>query len=172
MNDETREEELTPEELVKALQLDVDEWRELAHRRSAEIANMQRRSQQEREALRIYASEHMITKMLPVLDDLYAAVEAARMSEDIAGLNSGLELIYTKTVRIFEESGVHIIEADTGEPFNVDFHEALMHKHSDQPEGLVLQNIQRGYRLYEKVIRHAKVITSAGIAPHTDTLEN
>ncbi len=165
------EEELTLEEQIEALQLQVEEWKDLAHRRSAEIANIQRRTQQERQDLMVYASEHVITKMLPVLDDLHAAVEAARKSVDESPLKTGIEMIYAKAVKIFEESGVNVIEAGVGEPFNVAFHEALMHTASEHPEGHVVQNVQRGYQLHEKVIRHAKVITSAGLPAHNETTE-
>lgn len=169
MNNE--EQELTFEEQIEALQQQVEEWKDLAHRRSAEIANIQRRTQQERQDMMIHASEHVITRMLPVLDDLHAAVEAARKTSEESPLKTGIEMIYTKAVKIFEDSGVTVIEAGVGEPFNVEFHEALMHTVSEHPEGHVIQNVQRGYQLHEKVIRHAKVITSAGLPAHTDTTE-
>ncbi len=119
-----------------------------------------------------HASERIITRMLPVLDDLHAAVEASQTSDDAESLRTGIAMIYTKAVRIFEESGVRMIEAGPGEPFNVEFHEALMHTPSDHPEGHIVQSVQRGYQLHEKVIRHAKVITSAGLPPHTDSEES
>ncbi|HLP28218.1 MAG TPA: nucleotide exchange factor GrpE [Candidatus Didemnitutus sp.] len=165
------EEEQTMEEQIEALHQQVEEWKDLAHRRSAEIANIQRRTQQERQDLMVYASEHVITKMLPVLDDLHAAVEAARKSTDDSPLKTGIEMIYAKAVKIFEDSGVNVIEAGVGEPFNVQFHEALMHTASEHPEGHVVQNVQRGYQLHDKVIRHAKVITSAGLPEHNETTE-
>ncbi|MCX6139744.1 MAG: nucleotide exchange factor GrpE [Candidatus Kapabacteria bacterium] len=163
MNEEVRDDEATPEEQIQRLRAEVEEWKDLAHRRSAEIANIQRRTQQERQDLMVYASEHMITRMLPVLDDLHAAVDAASKSSESSALRTGVEMIYAKALKIFE--------AGPGEPFNVEFHEALMHTPSDQPEGHVVQNVQRGYLLHEKVIRHAKVITSAGLPHHTQTAE-
>jgi molecular chaperone GrpE len=71
-------------------------------------------------------------------------------------------MIYTKTMKIFEDSGISVIEAEAGQLFNVDVHEALMLAQSDVPEGHVIQTVQRGYALHERVLRHAKVITSAG----------
>lgn len=171
MNEDIREEETAPGDVIERLLAEVEEWKDLAHRRSAEIANIQRRTQQERQDLMAYASEHMITKMLPVLDDLHAAVDAARKSSESSALKTGIEMIYGKALKIFEDAGVIHIEAGPGELFNVEFHEALMHTPSDQPEGHVVQNVQRGYLLHEKVIRHAKVITSAGLPPHTQTTE-
>jgi len=141
---------------------ELEEWKDLAHRRSAEIANMQRRAVQERADLEHRAAERMIHKLLPVLDDLHAAVEASRTSSDATALQQGLEMIYTKTMKIFEDSGISVIEAEAGQLFNVDVHEALMLEQSDVPEGHVIQTVQRGYALHERVLRHAKVITSAG----------
>lgn len=141
---------------------ELEEWKDLAHRRSAEIANMQRRAVHERANLEHRAAERMIHKLLPVLDDLHAAVEASRTSSDATALQKGLEMIYTKTMKIFEDSGISVIEAEAGQLFNVDVHEALMLTPSDVPEGHVIQTVQRGYALHERVLRHAKVITSAG----------
>lgn len=160
----TPEPETTPLSELDQLRADVEEWKDLAHRRTAEIANMQRRAVQERADLEHHAAERMINKLLPVLDDLHAAVEASRTSSDASALQQGLEMIYTKTMKIFEDAGIAVIEAEAGQPFNVDVHEALMLSPSDHPEGHVIQTVQRGYSLHERVIRHAKVITSAGPA--------
>lgn len=156
------EPENAPRSELDQLRAEVDEWRDLAHRRTAEIANMQRRAVQERTDLEHHAAERMIHKLLPVLDDLHAAVEASRTSSDATALQQGLEMIYSKTMKIFEDAGVSVIEAEAGQLFNVDVHEALMLSPSDYPEGHVIQTVQRGYSLHERVIRHAKVITSAG----------
>ncbi len=149
---------------MERLQHEVEQWKEQAARRLAEMENMRRRTEQERRDMMLHASERIITKMLPVLDDLHAAVEAAKNTSDATALRTGLDMIYAKAVRIFEESGVSVIEAGPGEPFNVEIHEALMHTPSEHPEGHVVQSVQRGYQLHEKVLRHAKVITSAGAA--------
>jgi molecular chaperone GrpE len=141
---------------------ELEEWKDLAHRRTAEIANMQRRAIQERVDLEHHAAERMIQKLLPIFDDLHAAVDASTKTTDITALQQGLEMIYTKTVKIFEDAGVSIIEATSGQPFNVDVHEALMISPSEFPEGHVIQTVQRGYSLHERVLRHAKVITSSG----------
>lgn len=143
---------------------ELAEWKELAVRRLAEVENIRRRTNLEKQELLMHAAQHTITKMLPILDDLHAAVEASRKSKDTDSLIQGIEMIYAKTVKIFEESGVHIIDASAGEQFDVERHEALMHTPSEHPEGSVIQIVQRGYQLHDKVLRHAKVITSAGSA--------
>ncbi|CAN5462633.1 hypothetical protein BH10BAC6_BH10BAC6_05980 [soil metagenome] len=159
---EEREEPTTLSEL-DTLRKEVDEWKDVAHRKAAELENVRRRSMMREQELMQYASEHLLTKMIPVLDDLAAAVEASAGSTDVASIKQGIDMIYAKATKIFEDAGVRTIESGVGQPFDVERHEALMHMPSDtHPEGHVIQEVQRGYMLHDKVIRHAKVITSAG----------
>lgn len=151
--------ELNP---LEKLQAEVEEWKDFAQRKTAELENMRRRTNAEKQQLLIHAAEHTLLKMLPVLDDLHAAVSSASETDEVNPIKTGLELIYAKTVKIFEDAGVKVIEGDAGTPFSVDIHEAMMHLPSEHPEGHIVQTIQRGYMLHDKVLRHAKVITSAG----------
>ncbi|MCO6465535.1 MAG: nucleotide exchange factor GrpE [Bradyrhizobiaceae bacterium] len=153
------------------LEQELEEWKDLALRRAADIENIRRRHNAEREQMARFASESLLTKLLPIFDDLHHAVEAARKTEDAAALKEGLELIYAKTVKILAEVGVTAIDGESGEPFHVDLHEALMHTPSDVPEGHLVQTIQRGYMLHDRVLRHAKVVTSAGPLSPTDSKE-
>lgn len=141
----------------------VAEWKDLAMRRLAEVENIRRRTNIEKQELLIHAAQHTILNMLPILDDLHAATDASRSTVDVKALQDGIIMIYNKAVRIFEEAGVKVIEANPGDHFDVEKHESLMHQPSDHPEGSIVQYIQRGYQLHEKVLRHAKVITSAGL---------
>lgn len=134
----------------------------------ADHENTKRHHERTIRELREYASEHMITRMVPVLDDLHSAVEHSRAGADAEALRTGIEMIYAKAVKIFEDSGLAIVDAEPGHAFNVDMHEALMHTPSDVPEGHIVQVVQRGYQLRDKVIRHTKVITSAGLLPEHD----
>jgi molecular chaperone GrpE len=148
---------------IEQLQSERDDLRDQLLRKSAEFENYRRRTMKEKQELIDYANEHLILKMLPVVDDLHTALDAAKKSSDPEGFLKGVEMIYAKAIKIFEDAGVFPIETAPGEPFNVEVHEALAHMPSnDAPEGHVLQEIQRGYKLREKVIRHTKVVTSAG----------
>ncbi|MEY5130382.1 MAG: Molecular chaperone GrpE [Bacteroidota bacterium] len=148
---------------IERVEQERDDFRDQLLRKSAEFENYRRRTMKEKQDLIEFANEHLIIKMLPVVDDLHTALEAAKKSSDSAGFLKGVEMIYTKAIKIFEDAGVFPIETAPGEPFNVEMHEALAHMPSnDAPEGHVLQEIQRGYKLREKVIRHTKVVTSAG----------
>ena len=163
----------TPNEIESHLeraQRELDEWKDLAARRLADLENMRRRTTQEKQELHLRASEHVITKMLPVLDDLHAAVEAAATTSDAHALRTGIEMIYAKACQIFDEAGVKVVEAEPGQPFNVEFHESLMHAPSEEhPEGHIVTPVMRGYQLHDRVLRHAKVITSAGLPAHTES---
>jgi len=164
-DDSTIEEREEPTALseLDTLRKEVDEWKDVAHRKAAELENVRRRSIMREQELMQYASEHLLTKMIPVLDDLAAAVEASAGSSDVASIKQGIDMIYAKATKIFEDAGVRIIGSGVGQPFDVERHEALMHMPSEaHPEGHVIQEVQRGYLLHDKVIRHAKVITSAG----------
>lgn len=134
----------------------------------ADHENTKRHHERTIRELREYAAEHMITRMLPVLDDLHSAVEHSRSASDPDALRTGIEMIYAKAVKIFEDAGLAVIDVEPGHVFNVEMHEALMHTPSDVPEGHIVQVVQRGYQLRDKVIRHTKVITSAGLLSDHD----
>ncbi len=154
---------------LQQLQREIDEWKDLAARRLADLENMRRRTALEKQDLHLRASEHVITKMLPVLDDLHAAAAAASATNDVQPLRTGIEMIYAKACQIFEEAGVRVLDAEPGQPFDVEFHESLMHAPSQEhPEGHIVQPVMRGYQLHDRVLRHAKVITSAGLLPHSE----
>jgi molecular chaperone GrpE len=154
---------------LQLLQREADEWKDLAARRLADLENMRRRTALEKQDLHLRASEHVITKMLPVLDDLHAAAAAALGTTDVQSLRTGIEMIYAKACQIFEEAGVRVLDAEPGQPFDVEFHESLMHAPSNEhPEGHIVQPVMRGYQLHDRVLRHAKVITSAGLPPHSE----
>lgn len=147
---------------TEALQAEVAKYRDAYLRVLADLENAKRHHERVSRELRDNAAENMIVRMLPVLDDLHNAIEHSKATADAEALRTGIEMIYAKAVRIFEEAGLRPIDVEPGHPFNVDVHEALMHMPSDHPEGHVVQVVQRGYQLNDKVLRHTKVITSAG----------
>lgn len=156
-------EHLEQGDIIEKLQQEVDEWKDLAARRAAEVENIRRRTNQEKEQLSRYASELILSKLLPVIDDLHNAVEVADKTGDIDSLKTGLTMIYSKTIKILEDTGVTIIHGTEGDVFDVNRHEALVHVPSAVEEGHIVQYVQRGYMLHDRVLRHAKVITSSGM---------
>lgn len=151
-------------EKVTELTKERDEFKDQAARKAAELENFRRRTMKEKQEMVDYANERLLFKLLELLDDIQAAVEAGRKSNDYDALLKGNEMILTKAQRMFEDAGVKRMESYVGKEFDVNLHDALMAAPSAEPEGTILQEIQPGYVIGEKVLRHAKVITSSGNA--------
>jgi len=147
---------------IEQLEKEKAELYEQILRKAAEFENFRRRTQKEKEELIKYGNEKLLFEFLSLLDDLTNAVNSAKSNADFSALASGVELILNKAKKLFEQAGVTEIESPVGKPFDVDYHEALMTIPSEFPEGYVVQELQKGYKFFDKVLRHTKVITSAG----------
>jgi len=129
-------------------------------RLNAELLNMRKRYDREMERILIYSNEKLIEKILPLVDDLDRALQAADETKDFIGFRNGVEIIYKKLLKILEEEGVKPIKA-VGMKFDYNLHEAVMTQKQEGVEpGVILQEIQKGFMYKDKVIRHAKVIVS------------
>ncbi len=128
-------------------------------RAEADFSNYKRRMEQERHEAHRMASAALIINVLPVLDDLERAL--ASLDIRLAGLTwfDGIRLIYRKLLLVLENAGVRQIEAE-GQPFDPRFHEAVMH--GEGPEGKVVAEVQRGYKLHDRVLRPAMVVVGKG----------
>lgn len=150
-------------EQIAQLVAEKEELKNQVIRKAAEFENLRKRTLREKQELLEFGSEKLLFKMLELLDDINNAVDASQNTNDFDSLLKGLEMIKNKADKLFSESGVKIMEIQKGDEFDVDFHEAMMHIASnDVEEGHIVQVIQKGYMLSDKVLRHAKVITSAG----------
>ena len=127
-------------------------------RKCAEFENFRRRSIKEKAELILNGGEKVITKILPVIDDMERAIENGKKTDDVATLREGMELIYKKFLKILEGEGVKTIET-LGKDFNVDYHEAIamVPGQDDDKKGKVIDCVQTGYTMNDKVIRFAKV---------------
>ncbi len=150
------------QEYIDTLEKEREEYKNQALRAAAELQNVLRRTDKEKKEIQEYANRYLLEKMLPILDELAHALDAAKKSTNYESLLSGVEMIYSKTQKIFENAGVQPIVAGSGEPFNVEYHEAIHHIPHEAPEGHIAHEVQRGYLLRDKVLRHSKVVTSAG----------
>lgn len=155
---------------IEQLRRERDEFREISLRKVAELENFRRRTEQERQELIIHANTKLLQKLLPVLDDMQRAVESGKNSTDYKALLEGVELVFNKALQTFKDAGVEPIPA-VGQDFDINVHEALMQMPSEAPEGQIVQEAQRGYMLGNKVLRHAKVIISAGMPSGTVSSE-
>ena len=149
----TAEEELDP---LVAAQNDAEQWKDKYIRLVAEFENYKKRTLKEKSELILNGSEKTVAAILPILDDFERAT--ADKTEDPQAIKEGYELIYKKFLKALETLGVHKIETDNAD-FNVDYHEAIamVPGMGDDKKGKVIDCVQTGYTLNDKVIRHAKV---------------
>lgn len=124
----------------------------------AEFDNYRKRTLREKTELILNGSERAVQAILPVVDDMERAVANAATCDDSAALKEGISLIYQKLCKVLDGLGVKAIDTE-GADFNVDYHEAIamVPGMGDDNKGKVLDCVQTGYMLNDKVIRHAKV---------------
>jgi molecular chaperone GrpE len=154
--------ELAPSEIM--LQHDLDQAKQQAQeylegwqRARAEFANYKKRVTRDQEEARNRIAADTLTKYLGVLDDLERALKERPEDGDAAAWAEGIELIYRKMFGVLETEGVEVIDAD-GQHFDPTMHEAISHDESeDHEEGDVIEVVQPGYRLGERVLRPAMV---------------
>lgn len=147
------EEELDP---LAAAQNEAEQWKDKYIRLVAEFENYKKRTLKEKSELILNGSEKTVAAILPILDDFERAT--ADKTEDPQAIKEGFELIYKKFLKTLETLGVNKIETDNAD-FNVDYHEAIamVPGMGDDKKGKVIDCVQTGYTLNDKVIRHAKV---------------
>lgn len=132
-------------------------------RKVAEFENYKRRTDTEISNYIKYASEKLIKELLPVYDDLGRSVDSVNKGEtkDFETLKTGLFLIYDKFKNILEKEGLTEINS-LGQEFNVDVNSALMQVPSDEVKpNIVLEVVEKGYKLKDKVVKHEKVLVSS-----------
>lgn len=149
------------EERLNTLEQENQRLRDQAIRAVADLDNFRRRAMQERDQVVQYANERLLKAVLPIVDDFKRSVESGEQSKDFQGFYQGVSMIYDKLRKILDAQGVTRIEP-VGQPFNVELHEALMRQPSDAPEDTVISELEPGYMYGDRVLRHAKVIVSAG----------
>jgi molecular chaperone GrpE len=146
---------------LEELQRQLDQSKDLLLRKAAEFENFKRRTENDFAMIAQRATEEILRGILPVLDDLERSLKAARTAPDAASIVKGIELIAQKLVRALDGAGVRSFET-VGKEFNVDLHDALMMvPRADLPPHTVIEEVERGYMLNDRVIRHAKVVVSA-----------
>ncbi len=141
---------------------EINEWKDKFLRLFSEFDNFKKRNARERIELTKTASADIIRKMLPVLDDLERALKSVGDDAALAPYRQGVELILNKMFGILEKEGLKTIEAK-GQPFDTDYHEALTNipAPSEDLKGKVVDEVEKGYMLNDKVIRFAKVVVGS-----------
>ena len=146
------------ENALEALEEKLKEQEDKNLRLRAEFENFRKRTIKEKAELIINGAEKTVQAMLPVVDDMERALDNAQKSDDVKALREGMDLIYKKLMKALEGLGVKPIDA-VGKDFDVDFHEAIamVPGMGDDKKGKVIDCVQTGYTINDKVIRHAKV---------------
>lgn len=145
---------------VEQLQKQLDEANNKLLRVQADYDNFRRRTLKEKEELAKYASAKLIENLLPSIDNFDRALSAAHATGDYASLSKGLDMIFRQLMGTMEAEGLKVMET-VGEPFNPEYHQAVMTVETDEyEEGIIVEDLQKGYMLKEKVIRPAMVKVS------------
>jgi len=135
-------------------------YRDQLLRKAAEFENYRRRNEADLANFIRSANESLISALLPIVNDFVRSLAQGKESGAPESFTKGIELIYSKLMRVLEQQGLRSFES-VGKPFDVQFHDALfMVPRSDVPPHTVVEEVEKGYTLHDKVLRHAKVIVS------------
>ena len=154
-NENPEEEEKDP---LAAAQEEIEQLKDQVLRKAAEFENLRKRTIKEKAELILNGGEKAIVTILPIIDDMERAIENGTKTDDPKVLREGMEIIYHKCIKALESLGVKTIDT-TDADFDTDEHEAvaMVPGMGDDKKGKVIDCIQTGYKLNDKVIRHAKV---------------
>ena len=153
----THEEELEKE--LETAQETIEEQKDKYLRLSAEFDNYRKRTMKEKAELILNGGEKSLSSILPVVDDFERAIKTMETATDVNAVKEGVELIYNKFMAVLAQNGVKVIETKD-QPLDTDYHEAIavIPAPSEAQKGKILDCVQTGYTLNDKVLRHAKVV--------------
>lgn len=142
------------------LKKELEEYKDRLLRKVAEFENYKKRLEADFKNAVKYANEKLLLEILQVVDDLERSLSSEKEKMDFESFYQGIKMIYAKLMKILEMHGVKAFES-VGKPFDVYYHEALLRiPRDDVAPNTVIDEVERGYMYYDKVLRHAKVIVS------------
>ena len=158
---ESTEEVLEEDELTK-ITAELAEMKDKYLRLYSEFENFRKRTQKEKSELLVTASERVIVDLLSVVDDFERGMKANEEVDDISVIKEGISLVYEKFAKLLKNKGVEPIDA-AGNDFDTELHEAITQipSPSEEMKGKVIDEVEKGYKLGEKVIRYSKVVIGA-----------
>ena len=161
---DTGEQETGEQSELDILRREVEELRDKNLRVLAESRNLQQRVERDKAEARKYAEADFSRELLVVLDDLERTQESAGAATDIQTVTDGVRIVYEHFLKVLKGRGIERIEA-LGTPFDPAVHEAIMQQPSDEhAAGVVMQEVARGYKMHDRVLRPSRVIVSSGPA--------
>lgn len=150
----------TPEEKIEKAETEAKEAYDRFLRASAELENYKKRTQKEMAEFRKYANASLVKELLGVVDNLERAIESSNGSNEEGQLSEGLDLTLKELLKIFKTFHASPIEA-LGKPFDPCYHQAMMQQETaDQPENIVLNELQKGYMIHDRLLRPSMVVVS------------
>ena len=159
MAEETSANETELEEKLAEVERERNEYLNDLKRVAADFDNYRKRVARDQEGVVARAHERLVQELLPVLDDLERALEAAAQHEE-AKLEEGVRLVHRELMKALAREG--LVEVETEGQFDPHVHEALLSQPSEQEDGSVIEVLQKGYRLGDRVLRPARVVVSQG----------
>jgi len=146
----------------ESLQADLDRFRDLALRSQADFENYKKRAAREKEEAIKYANSALLEKLIAIVDNFELGLEAARGEGEDSPVFSGMSMVLKQLMDFLTEQGLQPIDA-TGQKFDPNLHEAIAHEPSEQfPEGVVIRQTRRGYRMKDRLLRPSSVVVSSG----------
>jgi len=150
------------EDETEGLQVDLDRFRDLALRSQADFENYKKRSAREKEEAIKYANSSLLEKLVSIVDNFELGLEAARGEGEKSPIFAGMNMVLKQLMDFLAESGLQPIDA-VGQKFDPNLHEAIAHEASDDvPEGRVVRQTRRGYRMKDRLLRPSSVVVSSG----------
>lgn len=161
ITDDSENEEPTEADKLSEAMAEIDVWKDKYLRQAAEFDNYRKRTLKEKTELILHGGEQVLSALLPVLDDLDRAAANMEQSDNIVTLKEGVDLIIDKLGKTLAAKGLQKMET-VGKEFNTDFHEAIamVPAQEEAQKNHIIDCVQPGYMLHEKVIRHAKVVVA------------
>ena len=144
------------------LQADLDRFRDLALRSQADFDNFKKRATREKEEAIKYANSSLLERLIAIVDNFELGLAAAKSEGENSPVFSGMSMVLKQLTDFFADNGLQPIDAE-GQPFDPNLHEAIAHEPSESvPEGVVLRQMRRGYRLKDRLLRPSSVVVSSG----------
>lgn len=149
---------------VASLQGDLDRFRDLALRTQADFENYKKRAARERDEAIKYANNSLLERLIAIVDNFELGLSAAREKSEQSPIYSGMNMVLRQLTDFLADNGLQPVDA-VGKKFDPNLHEAIGHEPSDEvPEGHVIRQTRRGYRLKDRLLRPAAVVVSSGPA--------
>ena len=155
-------EEMTEESLLAQMQSDMARFKDLALRTQADFENFRKRAAREKEDAAKYANASFLERLLPILDNFELGLNAARTEAKDSPIIAGMDMVSKQLADFLTGVGVETVKAE-GEKFDPNLHEAVAQEASaDVPEGVIVRQLRKGYRLRDRLLRPATVTVSKG----------